>query len=384
MKKVLVVKGQSAYNVLRRAADEIAEGFRSKGYEPEIIDFDSFKNEEEYFLKLEGIFQKSWSEEYAFAFFMQAFFFGKRLNNDDYLVSKMGCPCIGWVFDDIMLHYSRLCAGVNKNIHIFTMDYSDEYNLKLMNPEIHNINALLHGGFEADTEFEKDIDIFIPSSKGKAAEWEREPAEWEMLLAKEALQLWQEDYSRSPRQLMKIVLERKGIGFTGEYMLCTFNITYFIYKVMYSITRKKVIDAVCSTGLNVHLLGSEEDEYPENVTVHGPMDIDEVVRLIRRSKVVINPLPNVIERGGHERIFTSWLNKSRCFSMKNDFLQEKFGDNIGFYDLANMEDFLLEVKDTVINFNAYSEKLDVIYKDALENHTWKRRGQQLAEYYEGI
>lgn len=38
MKKVLVIKGRSAYNVLRKAADEIAEGFRAYGCETEVLD----------------------------------------------------------------------------------------------------------------------------------------------------------------------------------------------------------------------------------------------------------------------------------------------------------------------------------------------------------
>ena len=383
MKKVLVVKGQSAYNVLRRAADEIADGFKSKGYEPEIIDFCEFKDNNEILIGIDELLKKSHSGEYAFAFFMQAIFFALRYENGDYLIGRMGCPCIGWIFDDIRCHYERLCAGINKNVHLFSMDYSDEYYLKLMNPGIYNINGLLHGGFEADTGFEKDIDIFIPSSIYKSADWVKEPAEREMVLADEALQLWKRDCSQTPKQLMRAVLEKRGMDYTGEIIFSTMNVMQFVHDTVYTVIRNNVIRAVCSTGLNVHLLGKTEEEYSSNVTVHGAMEIDEVVRLFRRSKVLVNPMIG-IEKGGHERIFTAWLNKARCFSLKNAFLQERYGDSISFYDLAHMEDFLLEVKDAVSNFGTYSEKLDIIYKDALVNHTWKRRGQQLAEYYEQI
>lgn len=50
MKKVLVIKGRSAYNVLRKAADEIAEGFRAYGCETEVLDTQA----EDFLVRLSG------------------------------------------------------------------------------------------------------------------------------------------------------------------------------------------------------------------------------------------------------------------------------------------------------------------------------------------
>ena len=54
MKKVLVIKGRSAYNVLRKAADEIAEGFRAYGCETEVLDTQA----EDFLVRLSGCLEQ--------------------------------------------------------------------------------------------------------------------------------------------------------------------------------------------------------------------------------------------------------------------------------------------------------------------------------------
>ena len=62
MKKVLVIKGRSAYNVLRKAADEIAEGFDAAGCETEVLDTQA----EDFLIRLNGCMEHR--EQYAFCF----------------------------------------------------------------------------------------------------------------------------------------------------------------------------------------------------------------------------------------------------------------------------------------------------------------------------
>jgi len=66
VKKVLVIKGRSAYNVLRKAADEIAEGFRAYGCETEVLDTQA----EDFLVRLSGCLEQR--EQYAFCFSVQA------------------------------------------------------------------------------------------------------------------------------------------------------------------------------------------------------------------------------------------------------------------------------------------------------------------------
>lgn len=382
-KRVLVFKGSSAYNVLRRAADEIAVGIERCGYDVEVIDVEKIEDDGKDSAFLDILFSASQKGDIAFAFFMQAIGFELECNDGKYLYEHLDYPVVGWIFDEVMLHYTRILGCRSDNSYLFTIDGGNEAFVKTMGIECNSIMTMLHGGFcEKNGNFEKEIDVFIPCSKGKEPKWIKEPSEWEVILAEKALKKWSEDYSQIYRDVLRKALADYGLDYDEDNIMGTYNVSFYVKDTIYYITRKNLIKALADSGLNIHILGGCSDSYPDNVTVHGPMQIDDVVSMINRSKVMINPLANSFEKGAHERIFTAFLNKAICFSMSDNFLKELYPDSIEYFDLGNLHEFVERVRYAVNNYDSYEEKLESIYKNAFENDTWEKRGMQIVEMLE--
>ena len=106
MKKVLVIKGRSAYNVLRKAADEIAEGFRAYGCETEVLDTQA----EDFLVRLSGCLEQR--EQYAFCFSLQAIGWEQECTA---LPQLRDMRRVGWLVDDPFFHEARLILSL---IHI--------------------------------------------------------------------------------------------------------------------------------------------------------------------------------------------------------------------------------------------------------------------------
>lgn len=98
MKKVLVIKGRSAYNVLRKAADEIAEGFRAYGCETEVLDTQA----EDFLVRLSGCLEQR--EQYAFCFSLQAIGWEQECTA---LPQLRDMRRVGWLVDDPFFHEAR-------------------------------------------------------------------------------------------------------------------------------------------------------------------------------------------------------------------------------------------------------------------------------------
>ena len=103
MKKVLVIKGRSAYNVLRKAADEIAEGFRAYGCETEVLDTQA----EDFLVRLSGCLEQR--EQYAFCFSVQAIGWEQECTA---LPQLRDMRRVGWLVDDPFFHEARLIGSV--------------------------------------------------------------------------------------------------------------------------------------------------------------------------------------------------------------------------------------------------------------------------------
>ena len=112
MKKVLVIKGRSAYNVLRKAADEIAEGFRAYGCETEVLDTQA----EDFLVRLSGCLEQR--EQYAFCFSVQAIGWEQECTA---LPQLRDMRRVGWLVDDPFFHEARLIGSVGTGAYVLTV-----------------------------------------------------------------------------------------------------------------------------------------------------------------------------------------------------------------------------------------------------------------------
>lgn len=364
--------GQSQYEVLRKAAIYTAKGFEKSGMEVTIVDSTS----EDFDASI------LYGTQYDLIFMNQAFIYGLKLDNGKDLLYMIKSRVCGWIFDDVLFHYNRVLANKYSHTSLLSIDGEADRIMRIMQPGLNPINTVLHGGFLAkEPNQKKTIDILCPCTLGKKPAWKNEPTAFEKELACVALNRWNENPEMSARKAVETVINALGEKLDRGALLGLTNVVMYVMDSIRYTCRKKILEELVKTDLKVHLVGrqDQDEQYPSNVTVHGPMEIDSVVDLFAKSKIVINPFPCVYEEGAHERIFTALLNKAVCFTPGYPFLRELLSDRVEYIDLKNMEAFSTRVKSVLSNSESIGEKLEDNFKYAFENHTWEKRGEEIIE-----
>lgn len=372
--KILVLKGKSKYEVLRRAAEFVAIGMRTAGHDVEVDDM----------TRPDFSMKELLTGKYDVVFMNQAGLFDLKTADGRFLTQKLPSIFIGWIFDDVLYHYDRVCANRFPNTFLYSVDGKANEIAEGMGLKCNKIRPMLHGGFvakhkwaefsEHGTVINKPIDILCPCTMGKEPKWHRNDNEEggtdisERNAVEQALDRWEKNPELSPRAALE-----------GSTVSCE-TVLYVTDMIRYRI-RRRILESVTGSGMNVVLVGEmgEKEQYPKNVTVRGPMDIDEVTELIAQSKVLINPFPTLYEEGAHERIFTSMLNGTVCFTPGYPFLRKLLGERLEYIDVNDMQDALDRMREITEHYADYLEPITDNAEYALANHTWERRGWEILQ-----
>jgi hypothetical protein len=292
-----------------------------------------------------------------------------------------------------LYHVERLKNAKYDNIVFFTVDYAMQGIAKLMVPECKNVEVLLHGGFEPvkDTGI-KDIEVLFPGTMGKLPSWGDvcpDPMPIERYFADETIKVLAEHPEFSVRKALTIVLRENGEDMTPDLIGDLTYIICYVDGYIRNQCKYNMLEALLKAGIKVHLVGNGYEEltlrYQELVVVHGPQNIDGpggVLELMARAKVVINPCPPVFEKGMHERIFTAMLHKSICFTPYSVYAEENFGDYVELVDLNHLQEMSEKIQEILFHYSDYKERIEDNYKYALANHTWKKRGEYIVDFFE--
>lgn len=142
--------------------------------------------------------------------------------------------------------------------------------------------------------------------------------------------------------------------------------------------RKNIIIALAKAGLNVHICGSENwltvaGEYADSITYHGLVSPVEVLKLVSRTKILVNDLPYFAD-GSHERIFYGALNDAVVISNRSKYLMERFTDceNILFWDGVNTDNVVENAKH-VLEDDGFRKNIVNNARKLCEHDTWSDR-----------
>lgn len=377
---ILAVMGVSMYNVLRVALNQVTDGFAKRGYEVSMLDI---TNENDLELLCEEIVKP-----YSMIFSMQACLFELKSDNE-YLIDIIKTPFYGWIFDDVIFHMQRIEVANRKNTVLFSMDSKAREHIGYYAEAAKRIQFMPHGGLvlEEDNITDKDIDILFPGTIGdypSKDEFEKNALPIEVSLANESIELMKKYPQISVRGALKEVLGTINEELTDELMKELEDVIIYISLYIRTYFRNELLNELLKSGYNIHLIGNNNSqiEYPSNVTLHGPMDIIDNMRLMKKSKIIMNPVPNVIEGGYHERIFTGLLSKAVIFSPYSPYVNEKLGDRIEYIDLNNLSDMMQRISDTLDNWDAKREYIENNYIYVKEQHTFEKRGEQIIDHFE--
>lgn len=392
MKKVLVLKGKTGNNVLTIAAEQIAEGFKARGYEVVQREFE----------RCDGAALQAMSMPYSFLFSCQALGFEVELPGGIPLVQAIPNTYIGWIFDDVMYHGSRVKHACCENSYLLTVDQECVRAVQKMYPKVCHIGSLYHGGFCATGRGEraaeaafwsqnrKDIDVLFSANLREKPELEKymeTASELEVFLAEKMVELLKKRPYLAIRTALELILGELGESLTGGVLHGLENMLVMIDRYIRWQSRYDVLEALLKAGIRVTVVGEGEvyeqlaEQYPEHLCLLGPKDILDVVSLMTRSKVVINPCA-IYTEGLHERMLTAMLCKAVCFTPWSAYLESNFENCFRFIELDHLDAMVQEIPYILEHPETVERQLEENYAYAMEYHTWKRRGEEIIDFYE--
>jgi len=377
--RILMLVGESRYNVLTTAMNQVAAGFNSRGYDVCILDLMQSEDED--------YFARHLSDDWMFAFALQAVAFERR-NPEGILYSQlMKYPFVGWIFDDFILHWQRSQYCIGDNTFLLSVDgRAASYAGFLKNINKHLL-YMPHGCFDFGVaSAQKDIDVLIPGTFGKLPTVDSlsDCPEEDINLAVNIIETVLANPHMSVRQAIKKLVPELNEELLDYVLLQKYAMFEFVLEYIRVYFRNVIIANLVKSGINIHMVGDDSSgtSYPPNVHMHGRVDIEEVSALMDRAKVVINPIPNVYEGGFHERIFMAFKSRAILFTPFTPYLEKELGSRVDFVDLNNLEDFIRNVRMAISEYENYYEAINDNYEFAMQNHTFEKRGEQIIEMFE--
>ena len=384
MKKVLVIKGRSAYNVLRKAADEIAEGFRAYGCETEVLDTQA----EDFLVRLNGCMERR--EQYAFCFSLQAIGWEQECTA---LPQLRDMRRVGWLVDDPFFHEARLIGSAGTGAYVLTVQDAFTQRIREMYPKFEMIETLYHGGFASEQVprwEDREIDVFFPGSyTSRETVWEKlKKIDGIMgsIAQKVAARLIQNGQIRTWDEELRCYLEEIQFEMSEDEFQTLLRVFYPLDEFQRVCIRERMLEELLKAGRHVSVVGRGWNTYQgggsENLDILSEegVDITEVIRYMQNSRIVLHNIN--FETGMHERIFTAMLAGAVCVTSKYQLLERFFedGKEIATYSADAPEQLPVVIDELLSNPGRAAQIAAAGRKKALQKHTWKRRGEQIAKW----
>ena len=135
---ILVLKGQSLYNVLRIAADYMVEAFRKKDYDVTVLDL-TLQDDAN---RLNDVLK----EQFVLVFSFQALLFEFCLDNSKTAVFSLlkDTPVFGHIVDHPIYHNRRLETNHGENMYVGCIDNSHVDYIRKYYPGVKNAVFFYH------------------------------------------------------------------------------------------------------------------------------------------------------------------------------------------------------------------------------------------------
>lgn len=215
---------------------------------------------------------------------------------------------------------------------------------------------------------------------------------------------WKERYSKEVCQIMEKTVE---ITFAEPY-------TSFIHAFMRSLPQESHLSAsdwqnICydletyikgkdrvdlikaiQKENTVHIFGGSQkgvvgwDKYfPKgkfNVILHNAISLDQVVEVMKESKIVLNACPTVKD-GSHERIFLGLACGALVCTSQNRYIEDQFKEDEGviFFPFSDRKSINAKINHYLSHETARCEAVNKGYAIVKKEHTWDSRVKMLQE-----
>ncbi len=344
--KVVLIKGESQYNVLTYACEEMAKGFEMNGYEAVVLVGKEIVKVQ----KAIEILKQEMADHGILIFSFNALFGEVLVNENLGMFDYLGFPVFAFLVDHPYFHTIRLNKNAAEKHYLSCVDYNHVAYVHKYHPNVKNVVFLPHFGFRAAEYIpyeEKKIDIYFPGSYYSLNDREKTLQLMPDVFHQIASGLIAE-MLKDGTLVLEEVLENYLASIHFEYSKDEFtelmNAMTIVDQYVRDYQRNRVITTILESGIGLTVAGAGwsilKERYSDKIELLSEkgLDIEENIKVIANSKIILNVLPG-FKNGSHERVFTALMNECICLSDKNQFFAEQFidGQEIVYYDMEHLE-----------------------------------------------
>lgn len=380
MRKVILFKGQSQYDVLRYFVDDLALAFNKIGYQPIIIDLlvgDSFS-------KLEETLNNG---DIFFALGMNAV--GMEISVEkDSIYDLLNIPFVSFFVDHPIYQLERVKYSAVNNIIFSFVDRNHVSFMEKYIPHSCTKVFITHGASERvletldNRQMKQKESVLFTGSYQDPDEIRNQWKHLDSTIKKLCDEISEEFLSHSNQTFencVQRVLYSRGWEYnTGHYTKLT-PLFQLVDLYNRNIIRRDVATRL-SKIVPLNIYGNGWDSLSGiTATIHSPISFQETIMKMRTAKMSLCVLPT-FKHGGHERIFTAAL--AGCVNIVdyNEYLDQHFKDteSILYYNYQELNSL-----DRIETFYKNSELLELMSHNAkdviLSRHLWLHRAQQIID-----
>jgi hypothetical protein len=309
--KALLIKGGSTYGVLRLFVDELADAFRARGWDVQILDIE---NQAQARRPL-GDYADDGPFELVFSFGL----FGEVVDERGRSVGEMvGAPHVIQYVDYPLSHLTRL-EQTSPRAALLMVDEShvaaltslyppDRFAAVRFSPHAAIGQTISPGADADDFAARRPIRLLLPASSygDPPVGWRNQPAGVQRVF-EQAVGIALAGDRVAPLDALDQAMTAAGLdpadpAFAGFRKLAT-----YVHEHVRALRRRQLLEAVIRLGLPVHIAGGGHDPdltRHKTLTLLGEVGIGDILALMARSRVVLNTNANFVA-GSHERALSA-------------------------------------------------------------------------------
>jgi len=305
--KALLIKGKSAYGVLRLFTDELAAAFRAHGWTVELLD-----------LEVEANVQRpldDYAREAPVDLIFSFGIFGESRDAEGlYVGDLVGAPHVVQYVDYPLSHLTRLEATSPRaallmvdETHVAAVGSiygSHRFADVRFSPHAAIGPTVSPGADPADFAARRPIGILLPVTG-----YPMPPPGWRDLppavkaIFEQAAEIALADDWTAPLAALDQALVAAGVDIADPQFAAIRKLATYIHEHVRAVRRRQVLEAIERLNLPVHIVGAGHRPTrarASNVTVVGEARFDQVLALMAGSRMVLNINAN-FGAGSHER-----------------------------------------------------------------------------------
>ncbi|KLU65873.1 hypothetical protein DEAC_c19090 [Desulfosporosinus acididurans] len=382
MGRIVLLKGQSQYDVLRIFIDQLGAAFSQQlGKEVYIVDLLSPNMNDE--------LNKAFSQPCEFAVAFNAMGGAINLDNQN-MYDVLDIPFVAVLVDHPLYHEERL--GLVKNMIVTCVDRDHVNYLKQVKHQATKA-FLPHGGSKwigdnDSDESNRKINVLFGGSylnSNHAYEPIKDLPNYIKRILDEVIEatLWQNGISMED-SLNKLI-ENRDIYVDDELSYKLNLLLRPVDQFIRARRREKVIEVLAKSGIEVDIYGNGwEDIYrASSLRIHQPVDFLSMLKLMNKSKIVLNIGPN-FANGSHERVFSAMLNGAMAVADNNQYFASAFEseEEILLFDWRDLDILPDKIADYLSKPDQISAIANKGRKKAETKHTWRNRAEKIIEIVE--